>query len=199
MRSRLALTCLLVAVAAACSSVGPHGLTDPSPVPEAPERPAELTPPAPTPMAAPALPEQPARGAAPPSPSPTWSTSRSATTRSPAPPTSRRCPRRPTSAAPGPPTTHASTCRPTSRRTQQSALGGQFDYQQTSYGPTVDLSWLVLDLGGRAADAEEARLALLAADWTHTATVQNVILGVQQTFVAVPQREGPARGGAAPA
>jgi outer membrane protein TolC len=69
-------------------------------------------------------------------------------------------------------------------RTQQSALGGQFDFLQTSYGPTVDLSWLVLDLGGRAADAEDARLGLLAADWTHNAVVQNVILAVQQTFVA---------------
>jgi outer membrane protein TolC len=68
-------------------------------------------------------------------------------------------------------------------RTKQSALGGQFDYQLTSYGPELALSYLVLDLGGRAADAEAARLALLAADWTHTSVVQDVILGVQQTYV----------------
>ncbi|MCJ7753937.1 MAG: TolC family protein, partial [Thermoanaerobaculales bacterium] len=41
----------------------------------------------------------------------------------------------------------------------------------------------LFDVGGRAADAESSRLGLLAADWTHTAVVQNVILGVQQTFV----------------
>jgi outer membrane protein TolC len=68
-------------------------------------------------------------------------------------------------------------------KTKQSALGGQFNFSQTTYGPEATLSWLLLDLGGRAADAESSRLALLAADWTHNAVVQNVILGVQQTFV----------------
>ena len=68
-------------------------------------------------------------------------------------------------------------------RSQQSALGGQFDFLQTSYGPAVTLSYLVLDLGGRAAEAEDSRLALLAADWSHDATIHGVILAVQQTFV----------------
>lgn len=68
-------------------------------------------------------------------------------------------------------------------RQQQSAFGGQFDVLQTSWGPTVNLEYLVLDLGGRAANAEDARLALLAADWTHNATIQAVILEVQRTFV----------------
>jgi len=53
----------------------------------------------------------------------------------------------------------------------------------TSYGPALTLNYLLLDLGGRAADAEDARLGLLAADWSHDATIQNVILSVQQTFV----------------
>jgi len=68
-------------------------------------------------------------------------------------------------------------------RTQQNAFGGQFDILQSTYGPSLDLSWLVLDLGGRAADVEDARLAVLTADWAHTAQVQDVILVVQQTFV----------------
>lgn len=68
-------------------------------------------------------------------------------------------------------------------RQQQSAFGGQFDYLQTSYGPTVNLEYLLLDLGGRAANAEDARLGLLAADWTHNATIQSVVLEVQRTFV----------------
>jgi len=68
-------------------------------------------------------------------------------------------------------------------RTKQSALGGQFDYRLTSYGPVATLNFLLYDVGGRAADAESSRLGLLAADWTHTAVIQNVILGVQQTFV----------------
>jgi outer membrane protein TolC len=53
----------------------------------------------------------------------------------------------------------------------------------TSYGPELTLNYLLLDLGGRAANAEDARLGLLAADWSHDATIQNVILSVQQTFV----------------
>jgi outer membrane protein len=69
-------------------------------------------------------------------------------------------------------------------RQQQSALGGRFDYLQTSYGPAVNLNYLVLDMGGRAATAEEARLGLLAADWSHNATIANVTLEVEKTFVA---------------
>jgi outer membrane protein TolC len=53
----------------------------------------------------------------------------------------------------------------------------------TSYGAALELDWLLLDLGGRAADAEEARLDLLAADWAHDATIRDVVLQVQQTFV----------------
>jgi len=68
-------------------------------------------------------------------------------------------------------------------RIKQSVVGGQFNFSQTTYGPDLTLDYLVFDLGGRAADAEGSRLALLAADWTHSAVVQNVILGVQQTFV----------------
>jgi outer membrane protein TolC len=68
-------------------------------------------------------------------------------------------------------------------RIKQNVVGGQFNFSQTTYGPDLTLDYLVFDLGGRAADAEGSRLALLAADWTHTAVVQNVILGVQQTFV----------------
>lgn len=53
---------------------------------------------------------------------------------------------------------------------------------RTSYGPGVALNWLVLDFGGRAGAAEEARQALLAADWNHDAQVNNVALAVEQAF-----------------
>jgi outer membrane protein len=53
----------------------------------------------------------------------------------------------------------------------------------TTYGPAVSLNMLLLDMGGRAADVEEARLGLLASDWLHNATVQNVVLGVQVSYV----------------
>jgi len=53
---------------------------------------------------------------------------------------------------------------------------------QQFYGPTLNLSWLLLDFGGRTGSIGEAREALLAADWTHNATVQNVVLAVQQAY-----------------
>ncbi len=53
---------------------------------------------------------------------------------------------------------------------------------QQFYGPTLNLSWLLLDFGGRTGSIGEAREALLAADWTHNAMVQNVVLAVQQAY-----------------
>ena len=52
-----------------------------------------------------------------------------------------------------------------------------------SYGPGVTLNYLLLDLGGRAANVEDARLGLIAADWSHNATIQGVILGVETAYV----------------
>jgi len=69
-------------------------------------------------------------------------------------------------------------------RQSATAFGGNPGGPWTSYGPTVSLEYLLFDLGGRAANAEEARLALEAADWAHDATVQNVVLEVERSFVA---------------
>src|SRR5437660_862720 len=44
------------------------------------------------------------------------------------------------------------------------------------YGATVNLSWLLLDFGGRSGSIGVAREALLAADWTHNATLQSLAL-----------------------
>ncbi len=51
------------------------------------------------------------------------------------------------------------------------------------YGPGVTVNWLLLDLGGRAANVDDAKFSLIAADWSHNATIQNVILGVETTYV----------------
>ena len=68
--------------------------------------------------------------------------------------------------------------------------GAGADATLTTYGPSVTLSMLLLDMGGRAADVEEARLELLAADWVHNATVQSVILNVQLTYVGYLDAKG---------
>ncbi len=177
----LALTAAVTA--GACSTVGPHGLRDPSPVPEAPERPLDLTPPVPAPLVVPPLPADLLEDGA------TLTLAAVVDIALRNNPVTRIAYFEALSAAAELGSTRSAyyprlDLSADLARTKQTALGGQFNYQQTSYGPTIDLSYLVLDLGGRAADADAARFALLAADWSHTAAVQNVILAVQQTFVA---------------
>jgi outer membrane protein len=67
-------------------------------------------------------------------------------------------------------------------RQKTTAVGGRFVTLQTTYGPSLNLSWLLFDLGGRAADVDEARNALFAADWTHDAVIQNLVLQVEVAF-----------------
>src|SRR5437667_10908362 len=59
---------------------------------------------------------------------------------------------------------------------------GRSAVQQQFYGPTLNLSWLLVDLGGRSGSIGEAREALLAADWSHNAVIQNVVLGVESAY-----------------
>ncbi|HVN31369.1 MAG TPA: TolC family protein [Thermoanaerobaculaceae bacterium] len=54
---------------------------------------------------------------------------------------------------------------------------------QDIYAGAVGLAYLLLDMGGRSANVDDARFGLLAADWTHNATIQNVILAVETTYV----------------
>jgi outer membrane protein len=63
-----------------------------------------------------------------------------------------------------------------------SAVGGQFTFHSTTTNPSIALNYLLLDFGGRKAAVEESRQALVAADWTHNATIQNAVLGVQQAY-----------------
>src|SRR6059058_634319 len=62
------------------------------------------------------------------------------------------------------------------------ASGGVGAAKQQSYGPSVTVSWLLLDFGGRSGTIGATREALLAADWTHNATLQSVVLAVEQAY-----------------
>jgi outer membrane protein len=173
---------LAAVVTAGCSSVLPRGLTAETPVPSAPDRTVELAPPPPLEPAPPSIPEHLL------APGATFTLADVVEIALSNNPLTRASYFRALAAraqvgidrAPYYPSIDLNA---TAGRAKQSALGGQFNYSLTTYGPDVSLSYLLFDLGGRAADAESSRLALLAADWTHTAVVQNVILGVQQTFV----------------
>ena len=54
--------------------------------------------------------------------------------------------------------------------------------QRSQLGPSVGLSYLVLDFGGRAGTVDVARQTAIAADLSHNVTVQNTILGVEQAL-----------------
>jgi outer membrane protein len=51
-----------------------------------------------------------------------------------------------------------------------------------SWAPSATLTWLLLDLGGRSADVDEADLLLEAANLNHGAAVQSLLLLVEQGY-----------------
>src|SRR6185437_10385412 len=65
----------------------------------------------------------------------------------------------------------------TSKTLAQSA--GRPPTERLQYGPTLGLSYTVLDFGGRAGSIDVARQTAIAADLTHNATVENTILIVE--------------------
>jgi outer membrane protein len=62
------------------------------------------------------------------------------------------------------------------------ATAGRISVQQRLYGPTLNASWLLFDFGTRSGSVTGARDALLAADWTHNAVLQNVVLQVETAY-----------------
>jgi TolC family type I secretion outer membrane protein len=68
------------------------------------------------------------------------------------------------------------------REKQPLSVGGQLSYIQTTYGPSIAATWLLFNFGGREADVQEATRALYAADWSHNAAIQDVVLGVASAY-----------------
>ncbi len=58
--------------------------------------------------------------------------------------------------------------------------GLKFDYK--NWGPSAQLSWLLLDFGSRGADVDEARAVLAAANLAHDMAVQDLVLRVEQAY-----------------
>lgn len=67
-------------------------------------------------------------------------------------------------------------------RVQSTAQGGRFSTLENVYGASINLNYLLIDFGGRRGDLDEARNLLLAADWTHSAAIQNLILRVEVAY-----------------
>ena len=60
--------------------------------------------------------------------------------------------------------------------------GGSPDQILTGYNASASLSLLLFNFGGRLATIEQSRQALLAADWTHNAVIQSVVLQTEEAF-----------------
>ena len=63
-----------------------------------------------------------------------------------------------------------------------SAVGGKFTFRTTTQNPYVNLSYLLFDFGGRTGSIEEARQALIAANGSHNATIQDQVLKVELAY-----------------
>jgi outer membrane protein TolC len=59
---------------------------------------------------------------------------------------------------------------------------GGLGAKSTISGPTASLTWLIFDIGGRSGSIDFAKNSLIAADWTHNGTIQNVVLQVQTAY-----------------
>lgn len=62
------------------------------------------------------------------------------------------------------------------------ASQGRSAVKQSTYGPAVTASWLLLDVGGRSGQIDASAQALYAANWQHNATIQNVVIHVDSAY-----------------
>ncbi len=69
-------------------------------------------------------------------------------------------------------------------RLKTAATSGRVSVLQTTYGPSVSLNWLLFDFGGRAGAIDAARQEMFAANWTHNATLSDVVRRTLQGYFA---------------
>jgi outer membrane protein len=55
----------------------------------------------------------------------------------------------------------------------------------TTLTPSLALTYLLFDFGGRAASVEQARQALIASDFTHNQVIQDIVLRTEQAYYGV--------------
>ena len=70
----------------------------------------------------------------------------------------------------------------TASRTKSVAVNGGQSIERTQINPSLTLSYLLLDFGGRGGTIDAARQNLFAADLTHNATIQATVLQVETAY-----------------
>jgi outer membrane protein len=63
-----------------------------------------------------------------------------------------------------------------------SSFSQSFAVDRKYFAPGLSLHFVLFDFGKRAGDVAESRQALYAANWTHNAMIQNVVLEVEKTY-----------------
>jgi TolC family type I secretion outer membrane protein len=64
----------------------------------------------------------------------------------------------------------------------QSVSPGNSAVRQTTLAPSIALSYLLFDFGGREAQVEQARATMIEADYLHNQAIQDVVLRAEQTY-----------------
>jgi outer membrane protein len=70
----------------------------------------------------------------------------------------------------------------TGTRLKTVASQGRSAVTQSVLSPSLSISYLLFDFGGRSGDVGAAKNALVAANYTHNATMQNVVLQIQTAY-----------------
>ena len=68
------------------------------------------------------------------------------------------------------------------KKSRFGGASGIGSFEQTSVELALSLDYLLLDFGGRRADIEEAKQALISANWTQNKTIQDVVLNVSSAY-----------------
>ena len=69
-------------------------------------------------------------------------------------------------------------------RLKTAATSGRVSVEQTTYGPSISLNWLLFDFGGRAGAIDAARAGYFAANWTHNEMISDVVRRTIQGYFA---------------
>ncbi len=67
-------------------------------------------------------------------------------------------------------------------RDHKEATDPQADFDGTIYGPKLDITYLLLDLGGRSGTADAAREQLIAASYQYNQAIQDLLLSVALAY-----------------
>jgi outer membrane protein len=63
-------------------------------------------------------------------------------------------------------------------------------YEEETYGPSANLSWLLFDFGGREATIDAAVQTLIASNFEHNQEILDLVLGVSQAYYQLVGAQG---------